>query len=167
MNAHLLTLADLHAAAPGILDVVFGADGDFLLAPMFRPPIWHADGYWVWTYTVDDLVSLPVALDLRIPSVAARLAGLCAKAMHGSHGSWTVLWLPECPGFALMGHVVLQGIPTTMGWWWSEKGGRAGSMTFMGMGPPVRIHGATSIEHFLAALTLTLAPRIAALKDAK
>lgn len=78
--SHLLSLSELHAAAPGVLDVVFGADGEFLLAPMFRPPLWHADGHWVWQYQVDDLTVQPLALDARVRSAAQRLAALCCRA---------------------------------------------------------------------------------------
>ena len=38
--SHLLPLSALHAAAPGVLDVIFGADGDFEGAPLWRPPLW-------------------------------------------------------------------------------------------------------------------------------
>lgn len=100
MSAHLLTLADLHAAAPGVLDVVFGPDGDFEGAPRWAGPmtsnadlsrygwlVWGGffhvsiathDGHW--QYNVIDWRA-KWALDLRIPSVAARLAGLCARAL--------------------------------------------------------------------------------------
>ena len=40
MSKHLLSLADLDAAAPGVLSVVFGPDGDFTNAPRWQPPIW-------------------------------------------------------------------------------------------------------------------------------
>lgn len=79
MSKHLLSLSDLNAAAPGVLSVVFGPDGEFLLAPMFRPPLWHADGYWIWRYVEDELPGMPVSLDLRIPSVAARLLALLRR----------------------------------------------------------------------------------------
>ena len=46
MSKHTLSLADLNAAAPDVLSVVFGPDGEFLLAPMFRPPLWHADPFF-------------------------------------------------------------------------------------------------------------------------
>ena len=95
--SHLLTLADLHAAAPGVLDVVFGADGDFPGAPSWAGPmtgmaryprhswlVWrglfHAsvgtdDG--LWSCTVDEWRER-WALDCRVPSVAARLIRLCS-----------------------------------------------------------------------------------------
>jgi hypothetical protein len=136
MSAYLLTLADLHAAAPGVFDVIFGADGDFLLAPMFRPPLWHADGYWIWTYTVDDLVSLPVALDLRIPTVAARSAGLCSRVPFTEKDDGVT---------RITRGSLLQQAMREVAW---------GAMR----------NGTTKA---LAALTLALAPRIAALKDAK
>ena len=79
MSKHLLSLSDLNAAAPGVLSVVFGPDGEFILAPMFRPPLWHTDGYWIWKYVEDELPGMPVALDLRIPTVAARLLALLRR----------------------------------------------------------------------------------------
>lgn len=99
MNAaHLLPLSDLHAAAPGVLSVVFGPDGDFDGAPEWRPPLYMmVGGRFVsdWLRT-DDVIWLPVpphgrvahgqvALDLRVPSVAARLVGLCVRASDPKH----------------------------------------------------------------------------------
>ena len=79
MSKHTLSLADLNAAAPDVLSVVFGPDGEFLLAPMFRPPLWHTDGYWIWRYNEDELPGMPVSLDLRIPTVAARLLAILRR----------------------------------------------------------------------------------------
>ena len=92
---YLLSLATLHAAAPGVLDVVFGPDGDFEEAlcwlpsavvtldgcepqherPLFYEPfglLMFRDGAW-------ELVLWSVlALDLRVPSVFARMERLCS-----------------------------------------------------------------------------------------
>lgn len=112
--SHLLPLSALHTAAPGILDVVFGPDGDAYgdRTPYFRGPLWHRWwGHWTWLdvgpaethghrqpenpvwrdmrWLLRELdhgnaglsVGAPIDLDLRIPSVAARLAGLCATTL--------------------------------------------------------------------------------------
>jgi len=98
MTSHLLCLSDLEAAAPGILKVIFGADGDFKNAPPFAGPVsvikalpdLMAGGYlWIHGGLTPDGIwdgagrLTPfdaVALDCRVPGVAARLAGLCARA---------------------------------------------------------------------------------------
>ena len=90
MSKHLLSLADLNAAAPGVLDVVFGPDGDFTNAPRWQPPIW--DGYIHALFDCFEgdrgvgLLGLQyevpyerAALDLRIPTVAARLLALLRR----------------------------------------------------------------------------------------
>lgn len=113
MTTHLLSLADLHSAAPGVLDVVFGPDGDFEGRPPFvcflridgeADDLWGIShvldcGMWVGCWRVGDH-----ALDLRIPSIAARLAGLCVRALGTSNafydramsvGSGEVIWDAE------------------------------------------------------------------------
>lgn len=155
--SHLLSPSELHAEAPGVLDVVFGADGEFLLAPMFRPPLWHADGYWVWQYQVDDLTVQPLSLDLRVPSVAARLAGLCARALgFNADDGWRIVY-SEHIGFELITARCTQ---------FCESGGSRESWRFTGVpwrrGLPA-IAGCSerwTCEMFLVALTLALAPRI-------
>ena len=148
--SHLLSLSELHAAAPGVLDVVFGADGEFLLAPMFRPPLWHADGYWVWQYQVDDLTVQPLALDLRT-SAADRVAKLCGLVLGFSlfagstvsaykHGNYCHLATP---------HGMQEVTWGPSGW--------ATSRTF---DPPNLPAGLPDAPAFLRALTLALAPRI-------
>lgn len=82
--AHLLSLAALHTAAPGVLDVIFGADGDFDGAPDWRPPLaceddWATDyritdgACWVYKGSHGNTVQWLVDFDCRLPSVAARL----------------------------------------------------------------------------------------------
>lgn len=61
MSKYLLSLADLHAAAPGVLGVVFGPDGHHANAPMWRASVGPSEGA-----TIRD-----AALDLCVPSVAA------------------------------------------------------------------------------------------------
>lgn len=73
----------MHAYGPGSLDVIFGYDGDFPLAPMWRPPLWNGS-MWIWDYQIDDLIGSPLRLDCRSPGVAARLNTLCATALFGS-----------------------------------------------------------------------------------
>lgn len=109
-HSYLLSLADLQAAALGVLDVVFGSDGDFEGAPPWRCPIWgrrtrepssepewlsmsgFADGFVhyleIGQYHDEEGRShqhgewdiIDATLDLRVPSIAARLAWLCCRA---------------------------------------------------------------------------------------
>jgi hypothetical protein len=98
--SHLLPLSALHAAAPGVLDVIFGADGDFEGAPPWHGPLmFHTEGFWGKPHTVywpalwnradpspnkmpwvNGVMVKPdkAFLDCRIPSVAARLLRLCS-----------------------------------------------------------------------------------------
>lgn len=101
MNRHLLLLAAIHAEDPGALDAVFGPDGDFEGAPMWHPQLlvdgayrqawasWDSDGrvasIMVLMPCFKGVEAAPIRwdvayLDLRIPSVAARLAGLLLVA---------------------------------------------------------------------------------------
>lgn len=76
---HLLPLPTLHAAAPGVLEVVGGLDGDFDTAPIFHPPLW--DGRrWLWDYDWSDAHerAFALALDCRLYSVRTRLIWLCS-----------------------------------------------------------------------------------------
>lgn len=74
---HLLSLATLHAAAPGVLEVVGGFDGDFDTAPIFHPPLWDGSG-WVWDYNWSEAHASSLALDCRLYSVWTRLVWLCS-----------------------------------------------------------------------------------------
>lgn len=165
---HLLSLAALHTAAPGVLDVVFGADGDFEGAPHWCPVLWvHGVGWadyhnWystglinVWYGTYNHHRMEDCYLDLRIPSVAARLTGLCARALGNKEGSlvWRVVRVTH--GWQLAAYVT-PGMCTH--YYWSAKGWSGPS----GLNLPLA--GEETPEHFLAALTTALAPRIAALK---
>ncbi len=101
MSGHLLSLADLHVAAPGVLDVVFGPDGDFEGAPRFTGPVRYRSAWlavlWLAQGTSADgeptveartrdangtgaiLARLPLdelTLDCRVRSGAARLLDL-------------------------------------------------------------------------------------------
>lgn len=90
MPEYLLPLSVLHAAAPGILDVVFGKDGAHEDAPRWKGPYTYID-------PIDEMPRIMMCenptpmvvrptfgkrclLDLRIPAVACRLAGLCLRA---------------------------------------------------------------------------------------
>lgn len=162
---HLLSLATLHTAAPGVLDVVFGPDGDFTGAPEWRCPIWDAedgpDGDWMG---ISRHALHPIAdqfdpldtmlLDFRIPSVAARLAALCARALDFWHvGPFDGAW------------GVYLGSIDDGPWGWTI--GCAGwSSDYI---PNDLVPNADTIHteaEFIAALTVALAPRIAALKVA-
>ena len=151
---YLLHLSSLHSAAPGALDVIFGPDGDFEGAPRWKPPLW--DGAWAHHLgsvpdPIDDL-----ALDLRVPTVAARLAGLCAKALGESGEGWRIVyagmtWMltdGQAPMFCwdVLGHPRLNTPPHLP----------------IVVGCPF-----ASSAHFLAALTLALAPQIAVLGAAR
>jgi hypothetical protein len=89
----LLPLSALHTAAPGVLDQVFGPDGDFEGAPPFTGPVvlFVGRGKERWAhvtqgsnphamYVVEsgsEFIS-EMALDLRVHSVYARLLRLCS-----------------------------------------------------------------------------------------
>lgn len=150
--SHLLSPSELHAEAPGVLDVVFGADGEFLLAPMFRPPLWHADGYWVWQYQVDDLTVQPLSLDLRVPSVAARLAGLCARAL-----GFNLFVGALCSAYQHGDYFTLAGPHGMQEVTWSSHGWPT-SRAFVA--PDLPREAMTDPPAFLRALTIALAPRI-------
>lgn len=109
---HLLAPSALDAAAPGVLSVVFGPDGDFDGAPNWRGPLVSLDyatnrvyDSGVWLDVIQGgrariiRAELPtdvgralgalnsggwrplsrLAFDTRVPSVAARLAGLLLR----------------------------------------------------------------------------------------
>lgn len=76
---YFVVLADLHRAAPGILDVIFGPDGVPSDAPAFLPPLWDGQR-WVRDYRVEDLHTSPLILRLDVSTIAGRVAGLCAQA---------------------------------------------------------------------------------------
>ena len=144
MTSHLLSFATLHAAAPGVLGVIFGPDGDFEGAPRFTGPV-RSTGGWIAVASVDHeaVTSIhlgiggrgrryhnEVALDLRTPTVAARLAGLCERAADSeTYRNNTAL--------------LISAFRASAGAWFDDEAAR------------------------LAALTLALAPRIAALGGAR
>ena len=149
MTAHLPSLSALHAAAPGVLGVIFGPDGDFEGAPNFVGPLLDtverrpAYQYVMVTpgLVYDWATMTHYALDLRVPSVAAARAGeLLAR------GARALARDPRRTG----------NNPETYAWHqeWSLA---------------ITLHRATAEKWTaadaarLAALTLTLAPRIAAL----
>ena len=98
MAAYLLRLSTLHLAAPGVLDIVFGPDGDFEGAPdwigqvlSWSPaygPESRAATYQPVSLVYPEAVSHGdysgrtrfehAALDLRMPSTHARLMRLCS-----------------------------------------------------------------------------------------
>lgn len=180
MITHLLPLADLHAAAPGILDVVFGPDGDFEGAPLWVPAGWEihpllTDPAWKPVSKGDSLVHLwlpgygwafrpfdELALDLRQTTTATRLAGLCARALGAHVGDGWTLACEVHPGvlYRLVG-VLTTGRPIVAGAWLSTgRSFRAESKIGDDVKNPPN---APDPAAFLAALVLTLAPRIAAL----
>jgi hypothetical protein len=164
--SYLLPLSVFHAAGPGALDKVFGPDGDFEGAPKFRPSLFGnyqgVEGYYPLFHLTVRRVPLyrdargyadPIenaAFDLRVPSVATRLAGLCAQALGQTQPTgWGVGDAnPEW---------CLQSCWGTRAFNWRLNG-----MPY-GMGLPVLPTGLLTQEAFLSALTLALAPKIAAL----
>jgi len=94
MPEYLLPLSVLHAAAPGILDVVFGKDGAGDNRPNFTGPVygsaggyapgwWHIEGFdGADVLLMNDAIGERDALSLSalLPSTACRLAGLCLRA---------------------------------------------------------------------------------------
>ncbi len=191
---HLLSLADLHAAGPGVLDVIFGPDGDFEGAPEWRCPIWYTYGRptWMLMREGDWCIQLDrrghwVALagtrghistchlDLRT-SAADRLAKLCARVCLKHIG------VPDAPvSVYVFDDWELCGLEVyTSGrdryrqrhfCWDGMDGG--GNNHFLPSGKrdlfdlPVGVVARPQPDSisFLAALTLHLAPQIAALKD--
>ena len=148
MPEYLLPLSVLHAAAPGILNVVFGQDGIRDDAPLWRAPIWgtvagsdpafytmsslHIDseGPKVCAANIDRAFSPMMrdgALDPTIPSIACRLAGLCLRAAGD---------LPRRADLDLCWEIIAEAMDN-------------------------RIHPETAAR--MVALTLRLAPEIAAL----
>lgn len=146
MSAHLLPLSALHAAAPGVLDVVFGPDGEFEGAPHWRGPLVSCGETVYFSRPFDDGVFVhclygcrmwrrlsDVVLDCRVHSVFAHMLRLCKRASN------TLETINEA-------HDLLDCLVAYM----------------IGMVPWTDEHAAR-----LAALTLTLAPRIAALGGSK
>ena len=94
MAAHLLRLSTLHLAAPGVLDVVFGKDGDHGDAPYWTGPVLdvHPCGHRGFFHVTkilsgrfaDVLEIAPMmdlhdlALDCRVFGIRARLMRLCS-----------------------------------------------------------------------------------------
>lgn len=181
MSKHLLPLCDFHAAAPGVLDVVFGLDGDFkgapdwacslLIAPDYgggyilcASPQLMREGVKILFADTGTLNMADCHFDLRVPSVAARLAGLCARALgHRLPATWSIQ--NERGGvFALVGvaHTPRTSFDSTIVLRWDR--GRA-----MGYGSggdaqhPSITTTATDGTVFLRDLVLALAPQIAAL----
>ena len=165
MDSHLLSLFTLHAAAPGVLDVVFGPDGDFEGADTWTGPVWYEGerpSRWLHITMIGgeafSIVSAewwplaPLSLDLRVPSVAARLAGLCARALDEEGIGWVTL--DDGEWCLMVGN-------EPRGWWLPNTGEALLSMHPDLAGP------VASPSAFLAALTLALAPKIAALRGGR
>lgn len=140
--SHLLSLAALHAAAPGVLGVVFGRDGEFEGAPMWEAQLWFEPLHSYRTvsarYWDPDGVMLDLSFDLRVPSVAARLAGLCLQAARAHYEH------------------------TGEGW---PRGFADGSLNFLRrISEQAHDSGVTGMDaERLAAIVLAMAPRIRAL----
>ncbi len=179
--SHLLSLAALHAAAPGVLGVVFGRDGEFKGAPPWAGPIYVAQTIAVgagghmlpggWFVSVDPRSITPsgfwfpdggpvvpwsaLALDCRVPTVAARLARLCAQAMGFNlfPGAQVSAYVDGAGCFHLASDHGMQEVT------WSPSGWA----TRRGCSPPDLPRGVPDGPSALAALVMSLAPRIRAL----
>lgn len=82
MIYHLL-LHQIHAQAPGSLNTLFSADGAFEGAPRFRGPLYdlRRSAFATLGEDVDPADLAPwFALDLRMPTVAAHVAGVCWRS---------------------------------------------------------------------------------------
>lgn len=144
MPEYLPPLSVLHAAAPGILDVVFGKDGAGDNHPNFTGPVygsaggyahgwWHVEGFdGADVLLMNDAIGEYDALSLSalLPSTACRLAGLCLRATKV---------LPRRADLDLCYQILDQAMDN-------------------------RIHPETAAR--MVTLTLRLAPEIAALKVA-
>ena len=143
MPEYLPPLSVLHAAAPGILDVVFGKDGAGDNHPNFTGPVygsaggyahgwWHVEGFdGADVLLMNDAIGEYDALSLSalLPSTACRLAGLCLRATKV---------LPRRADLDLCYQILDQAMDN-------------------------RIHPETAAR--MVTLTLRLAPEIAALKS--
>lgn len=137
MPEYLLPLSVLNAAAPGILNVVFGKDGSHEDAPRWKGPYTYIDPIdemprIMMCENLTPMVVRPTfgkrcLLDLRIPAVVCRLAGLCLRAAGD---------LPQRADLDLCWEIIAEAMDN-------------------------RIHPETAAR--MVALTLRLAPEIAAL----
>lgn len=186
MASHLLNLDALHAAAPGILTVIFGSDGpaSFWSCPvrgriaigadLFMPEDW----YWVAmvlgggrVLTTDHApyvkeggsVILDAQLDCRVPSVAARLLGLCARAMDSA--ATGAAWIEDHGDSLALRYCVKRVVPHDAIYWKRATG--APYATAADAKPVVMADVPTDEASFVAALVTALAPRIAALGGAR
>lgn len=77
---HILSIPALHAADPACLPVIFGPDGTFQDAPNFHGPV-LIQGYGYVAVAGPPTPAEPywdrMVLDLRMPTVAARLLKVC------------------------------------------------------------------------------------------
>lgn len=186
MASHLLSLVDLHAAAPGILDVVFGADGPakFWSCPVRGRIAIGADHRtpedWYWVAEVldggrvlttdcaphvepDGSVILDARLDCSVSSAESRLLGLCARAMDSA--ATGAAWLEQRPESWALRYRVNRVLPYDTIYWTRATGAHDASAA---EARPVDIGKMPTDEaSFVAALVTTLAPRIAALGGAK
>lgn len=152
MNKHLLMLDALHSAALGVLDVVLNGEIQYPGAHEWRGMICGKRSEWGDDAPLEYIhawiksgrgVSMPVfmlrdgrasfrlknvALDLMLPSVACRIAGLCLRATGDQ---------PHRADLDLCWEIIAQAMDG-------------------------KIHPETAAR--MVALTLRLAPRIAALK---
>ena len=173
---HMLQLIAMHREGPGSLDVVFGRDGDFEAAPYWVGPVTDIDPSGVGgIYHVAAVLSgesiatiegagnnLPlysVALDLRVPSVAARLAGLCARAL-GCPADAAFMADTGTPAQGFVAFRVEWALIAGRRWIWNRGTGAELSERPAGVCLPPQCDAASG----LAALTLALTPRIAALR---
>ena len=185
MDSHLLSLFTLHGAAPGVLDVVFGPDGEVEGAPSWTGPAFTPHrpeniAWWpvlstdpngsVWTETADQVDPgafriRDAALDLRVPSVAARLAGLCARALdvEATGQAWATEAGEIQKDYWALRYCDQDGYVASCAWMKTTGKPDRRSLSPCPTSAPIMPAGLPDVASFLAALTLALAPKIAAL----
>lgn len=165
MPDHLLNLNALHAAAPGVLDAIFGPDGHHPGAPSW---IGAVSDYkrrrvmpmtFVMLFSLDDTIDENYVLDCRVPSVAARLLGLCARAMDSA--ATGAAWIEDHGDSVALRYCATRVIPHDAIYWKRATG--APYATAVDAKPVVMAEVLFDGASFIAALVTALAPRIAAL----
>ena len=183
MNGHLLRLtAPKIVAAPGFLDAVFGPDGNFEGAPPWTGPIvlFVGKGRKQWAYVLaspspicgsmyvrergSEFLS-EMGLDLHVPSVAARLAGLCARALdvEATGQAWATETGEIQKDYWALRYCDQDGYAASCAWMKTTGKPDRRSLSPCPVGAPTLPANLPDVPAFLAALTLALAPKIAAL----
>lgn len=182
LNDHL-SMADLHTADPGAWPVIAGPDG---AAPCWTGPVWwikgqcfvhvHHEVYGgAYLCTRLDGTGSPVCprgellIRLDVSSVAARLSQMCAYAL-GLNGQDFILKRSSASygGYTLISQG-FYGKPYIAAWYIDGDPVRCYSDEDAPLPPKVatKTGFAGSVSEFLAALTITMASKIATLAGRK